>query len=134
MAGDETRPPHETPAPEDDRRREPRRRHRGEPAIPVRRGVTAALAMFAVAAAAVLATFAWARLSGAAPDSAANAFVAVGGVLLVVGLFALPAVSLALPRDARGPFWSTGILCAFMTVILWGVTCGLAGASPRVGG
>ncbi|HEX8243893.1 MAG TPA: hypothetical protein VF541_10365 [Longimicrobium sp.] len=133
MPGDRAPRPPETPAADEHRRQGLRRRHRAEPPTPVRRGVTAALAMFAVAAAAVLATFAWARLSGAPAASAANAFVAVGGVLCVAALFAAPAVSLALPRAARGPFWSTGILCAFMTLILWGVTCGLAGAM-RVGG
>lgn len=139
MAGDETQRPSETPAPDGGQLsgfpRPPRRRHGAEPApTAVRRGVTAALAMFAVAVALVLATFAWAWLAHPTPASAANAFMAVGGLILVVGVLAAPAVSLALPRAARGPFWATGIVCAFMTMIVWGVTCGLAGAMPRVGG
>jgi hypothetical protein len=39
-----------------------------------------------------------------------------------------------LPKGARASFWSVGVICACLTAILWGVTCGLAGASPRIGG
>jgi hypothetical protein len=139
MASDETPRPRETEAPEGEAvsafgaRARPRRRRAGPP-TPVRRGVTAALAMFAAAAVLVLATFLWALLSHATPDGKANAFFAVGMLIFVVSLFAAPAVSLALPPAARGPFWSTGFLCAFMLFILWGVTCGVSGAMSRVGG
>lgn len=92
----------------------------------MRKGTTAALAMFAVAVAAVLGALAWVWLSGAGQEQAANAFLGVGGMLVAIFLFAGPAVALSLPKAERRSFWATGVICAFLGFILWGVTCGLA--------
>jgi hypothetical protein len=105
-----------------------RRRGHDQDAVPtpVRKGTTAALAMFAVAVAAELGALAWVALSGAGPEQAANAFLGVGGMLVAIFLFAAPAVALSLPKPERRSFWATGVICAFLGFILWGVTCGLA--------
>ena len=106
----------------------PRGEHpaRREPPSLTWQGVRTALAMFVVSGCISVGTLAWARLSGASSDEAFSAFVAVGVGMGIVAALAAPAVSLWLPRGARGPFWSTGIIMAFLGFILWGGTCGLA--------
>jgi hypothetical protein len=128
--------PHsDTPAPEEHdvsvsgagprvRRRRP---ERDAAPTPARKGATAALAMFAAAIAAELATLAWVWLSGAGPSDAASAFWGVGGILVAISFFVAPAVALSLPKTERRSFWATGVICAFLAFILWGVTCGLGG-------
>jgi len=126
-------PLHEAPAPEDGEvsafgagPRVRRRLDLDSESRPVRKGTTAALAMFAVAVAAELGALAWVWLSGAGQEQAANAFLGVGGMLVAIFIFAAPAVALALPKPERRSFWATGVICAFLGFILWGVTCGLA--------
>jgi hypothetical protein len=53
--------------------------------------------------------------------------------LLVVDVaiaFAGPVIALivhfVLPRELRRSFWLTGLICAGVTVLLWGTTCGIA--------
>ncbi|HEX6749105.1 MAG TPA: hypothetical protein VF092_17530 [Longimicrobium sp.] len=99
---------------------------RREPPSLTWQGVRAALAMFVASGFVSVGTLVWAQLSDASSDQALSAFVTVGGAMAVVAVLAAPAVSLWLPRGARGPFWAMGIIMAFLGFILWGGTCGLA--------
>ena len=128
-AGDAPDPRQETPAPEDPRIEE----RPAAAATPLRQGITAALALFAVAVMVELLALGGVRLSGDPDANVGGVFLTIGFLIFVGGSIAAIAVSARLPRAARGPFWAMGVLCAFATVILWGVTCGLAG-TPRIGG
>jgi hypothetical protein len=111
-------------------------RHRQEPLAPrspVRQGVTAALVLFGAAVALELVAMAGVRLSHDPNANVGNVFLGLGLFLMVVGPMIAGVVSLRLPKAARGPFWSAGVLCAFMAMILWGVTCAVSG-TPRIGG
>lgn len=99
---------------------------------PVRRGVTAALTLFAIAVAVELIALASVRMSPDPDAHVVNVFLGTGMLIFVAGLYAALTVSARLPREARLPFWAMGVVCAFLTMILWGVTCGLAG-TPRIG-
>jgi hypothetical protein len=94
---------------------------------PVRQGIMAALKLFAAALGVEVFTLVCVRLSGNPDETVAGAFLWAGLLIFVVGLFAALTISPRLPPAARLPFWAMGILCAFATMVLWGVTCGLAG-------
>ncbi|HEX8243894.1 MAG TPA: hypothetical protein VF541_10370 [Longimicrobium sp.] len=142
-AGEPPDPRRETPAPDDapapdggepsayGSEREPYAEEPAAPAMsPVRQGVRAALILFAIAVGVELATLALVRLSGDPDANVFSAFFFAGVFIFVVGLFAALTISNHLPYGARKAFWAVGIVCAFLTMILWGVTCGLAG-TPR---
>ena len=46
--------------------------------------------------------------------------IATGIAALVVGA--------RLPQESRKAFWLTGLLCVFLSVALWGATCGMGPA------
>ena len=136
-AGDAPDPLRETPAPGHDEvsafgpgrpvpRDDGERPTRREPPSLTWQGVRAALAFFVVSGFVSVGTFAWAQRSGASSDQAFSVFVTSGMAMAVVAALAAPAVSLWLPRGARGPFWASGIIVAFLAFILWGGTCGFA--------
>ena len=102
----------------------------GDASGPVRQGIMAALKLFAAAVALELVTLLLVRLSGNPDENVASAFLMVGLFIFVVGLFVALTISPRLPPAARLPFWAMGVVCSFMTMVLWGVTCGLAG-TPR---
>lgn len=137
--GRETPAPEERPAPEHgepaahgaQHEREPFAEQPAAPPVsPVRQGVRAALILFAIAVGVELVTLALVRLSGDPDANVFSAFLFAGLLIFVVGLYAALTISERLPPAARGPFWAMGVLCAFLSMILWGVTCGLAG-TPR---
>jgi hypothetical protein len=97
-----------------------------------RMAVRAALTLFGVATLLELVTLAGVRLSSD-PDGNVPVFLPVGMLIFVGGLLAAVAVSIRLPRSSRATFWGLGVICIFASVILWGVTCALAG-TPRIGG
>jgi len=138
----ETPAPDETPAPETnpfaaeamagERSAGLEQPARGLPS-PARQGVTAALMLFGIAVGVELFTLLMVRLSGDPNGNVGGAFLIVGMLIFVVGLFAALAITTKLPPGARVPFWAMGIICICLTMLLWGVTCGLAG-TPRFGG
>lgn len=99
---------------------------RGVPS-PARQGVTAALILFGIAVGVELFTLLMVRLSSYPNDNVAGAFLLAGIGIFVVGLFAALTITTKLPPGARVPFWAMGIICIALTMLLWGVTCGLAG-------
>jgi hypothetical protein len=89
-----------------------------------RRGVMAALAIFAVVVVLHLVLLAFVKLSG---DSNNVILFLPEGILVVVGaLAAAIVVTLRLPMQSRVAFWAAGAACIFMSVIVWGATCALA--------
>ena len=137
-------PTGETPAPEADafasaahagagERPEGIEEHPAAPAqSPVRQGIMAALTLFGISVGVELAALLLVRLSGDPNGNVAGIFLIAGMGIFVVGLFAALTITTKLPSAARLPFWAMGVVCIFVTMILWGVTCGLAG-TPRFG-
>jgi hypothetical protein len=102
---------------------------RGVPS-PARQGVMAALILFGIAVGVELFTLLMVRLSGDPNGNVGGAFLIVGLLIFFVGLFAALTITTKLPPGARVPFWAMGVICICLTMLLWGVTCGLAG-TPR---
>lgn len=99
---------------------------RGVPS-PARQGVVAALILFGIAVGVELFTLLMVRLSSYPNDNVGGAFLLAGIGIFVVGLFAALTITTKLPPGARVPFWAMGVICICLTILLWGVTCGLAG-------
>jgi hypothetical protein len=104
---------------------------RGAPS-PARQGVVAALILFGIAVGVELFTLLCVRLSSDPNGNVGGAFLLVGMGIFAVGLFAALTITTKLPPGARVPFWAMGIICICLTMLMWGVTCGLAG-TPRFG-
>jgi hypothetical protein len=129
-------PLHETPAPEDGFDAAPEREPAAEPSTapamtPVRQGIRAALIIFAAAVGLELLGIVMVKLSSDPRDAVVTVFFYIGMIVFVVGLWTAMTVSNRLPPAARGPFWAMGVLCAFLSMILWGVTCAVS-ATPRL--
>lgn len=98
--------------------------HLAGPPDATRRGVTAALAIFAVVVLLHLALLAFVKLSG--DPNNAILFLPEGILIIVVALAAAIFVTIKLPMQSRTAFWAVGAACMFMSFIIWGATCALS--------
>jgi hypothetical protein len=89
-----------------------------------RRGVLAALLIFGAAIALHLVTLAGVELSG--DSNNAWIFLPEGLLVIACSLIAAVIVSVKLPPHSRGPFWAAGVVCMFLSFIIWGATCAVA--------
>lgn len=91
---------------------------------PRRNGSRAALVLFAIASAIQVVMTIGVRMSGQQEN--VLMFLPVDSLIAIVGFIAAMVISAGLPKEEKRDFWSTGALCIAGTIILWGVTCGLA--------
>ena len=89
-----------------------------------RRGILAALLIFGAAILLHLITLLGVKLSG--DSNNAWLFLPEGVFVVVAALIAAGLVTSKLPRESRGPFWAMGVLCMFLSFIIWGATCAVA--------
>ena len=89
-----------------------------------RRGVIPALLIFGAAVALHLVTLVGVKLSG--DSNNAMIFLPEGLVVIAAALIAAVIVTVKLPPHSRGPFWATGVVCMFLSFIIWGATCAVA--------
>lgn len=86
-----------------------------------KRGIRAALMIFAAAVALHLALLAFVKLSGNGEN--AWLFLPEGLLVIVGGLVAAIIVTVKLPLDSRAAFWIAGFVCMAASFIVWGATC-----------
>lgn len=102
---------------------------RGAPASApgdVLRGIRAALLLFLAAAAVLFLMVLEVRMTRGT-NGDASIFFPVGLLIGGGGFAAALVTTRQLPPGARSAFWAMGVVCIFATIILWGVTCGMAG-------
>lgn len=89
-----------------------------------RRGIRAAVIIFAVAVGLHLLLLAGIKLSG--NNENAWLFLPEGLLVILGGLVAAIIITIKLPVDSRAAFWIAGIACMFASAIVWGLTCAVA--------
>jgi hypothetical protein len=89
----------------------------------VRRGRWAAIILFVVCAVLQVAITGAARAAGRSEEQLNVLFFDL--FLALLGPLAAAIIHFNLPRQSRGAYWSAGALCLFLTLLLWGVTCGM---------
>ncbi|MBV9109399.1 MAG: hypothetical protein JO306_08345 [Gemmatimonadetes bacterium] len=94
------------------------------PADATRRGVLPALLIFGAAILLHLVTLIGVKLSG--DTNNAWIFLPEGLLVVVAALIAAIIVTAKLPPESRGPFWATGVVCMFLSFVIWGATCAVA--------
>lgn len=97
---------------------------RPRPPDATRRGVTAALLIFGAAVALHLVTLVGVKLSG--DSNNAFLFLPEGLFVIAAALVAATLITVKLPPESRGPFWATGVVCMFLSFIIWGATCAVS--------
>jgi hypothetical protein len=88
-----------------------------------RRGRRAAIILFVVCAVLQVAIMGAARSAGRSEERLNALFYDL--FLALLGPLAAAIIHFNLPRQSRGAYWSAGALCLFLTLLLWGVTCGM---------
>jgi hypothetical protein len=87
---------------------------------PGRQGQRSALPLFAACSAIHLIAAFWVMRAGDPQNGVTPLYVDALLLLVVPGLAVATAMNL--PRAARQPFWTTFVLCAIATVVIWGAT------------
>jgi hypothetical protein len=86
--------------------------------------VVPALVIFGSAIGLHLVTLVGVKLSG--DSNNAWLFLPEGLLVIAAALIAAVIVTVKLPPHARGPFWAAGVVCMFLSFIIWGATCAVA--------